>query len=124
MQKKKGIKKIDVWGNGKAKREIMYVDDLASACEFFLKKKTKHSLINIGSGEEKTIENFAKYIMKKFNTKMKIKFDKKKPNGTPRKVVDTTLAQRYGWKSKFDLDQGFELTLKDFLKKTVKSKKK
>ena len=123
LAKKKGLKKIDIWGNGKAKREIMYVDDLASACEFFLKKKTRHSLINIGSGEERTIENFAKYIMNKFKTKMKINYDKTKPNGTPRKIVDTSLAQSYGWKSKFDIDQGFNLTLDDFLKKTAKSKK-
>ena len=47
---------LEIWGNGKAKREIMFVDDLASACEFFLKKKIKHSIINIGSGKQKTIE--------------------------------------------------------------------
>jgi GDP-L-fucose synthase len=117
LAKKKSSKKIDVWGDGKAKREIMYVDDLASACEFFLKRKTKHTLINIGSGEEKTIEKFAKFIIKKFNTKIKIKYDKSKPNGTPRKVVDTALAKSYGWKSKFDLNKGFELTLRDFFKK-------
>tara|TARA_A100001388_G_scaffold274504_1_gene258236 strand:+ start:1777 stop:2706 length:930 start_codon:yes stop_codon:yes gene_type:complete len=117
LAKKKGKKKIDVWGNGKAKREIMYVDDLASACEFFLKTKTRHSLINIGSGEERTIENFAKYVIKKFNAKVKIKFDKSKPNGTPRKIVDTSLAKSYGWKSKYNLDQGFKYTFEDFLKR-------
>ena len=56
----------------------MYVDDLAEACEYFLKKKIKHSLINIGSGEEKTILNFSKFIMKNLNVKCKIIFDKKK----------------------------------------------
>ena len=53
MQKKIKKKIILIWGNGKAKRELMYVDDLADACEFFLKKKTKHTLINIGSGKKK-----------------------------------------------------------------------
>ena len=48
---------------------------------------------------------------------MKITYDKKKPNGTPRKIVDTSLAMKYGWKSKFNLDNGFNLTFKDFLKK-------
>ena len=95
----------------------MYVDDLALACEFFLRKKIRHSLINIGSGEERTIENFVKFIIKKFSLKIKISYDKSKPNGTPRKRVDTTLAKNYGWKSRFDLDLGFDLTLKDFLKK-------
>ena len=55
---------IEIWGNGKAKREIMYVDDLADACIHFFNKKTKHSLINIGSGVEKTIKEYANYIIK------------------------------------------------------------
>ena len=117
LAKKKKAKKIDVWGNGKARREIMYVDDLASACEFFLKKKTHHTLINIGSGEERTVENFVKFIMKKFSIRIKIKYDKSKPNGTPRKVVSTVLAKSYGWKSKTDLETGFDLTYDDFLKR-------
>ena len=95
----------------------MYVDDLANACEFFFKKKTKDILINIGTGIEKSIEDYAKFIMKKLNVKMKIKYDKNKPNGTPRKIVDTSLAKKYGWKPKFNLDDGFDLTFKDFLRK-------
>ena len=118
LAKKNNIKNLIVWGNGKSKREIMYVDDLAIACEFFLKKKTRHTLINIGSGEEKTIENFVKYVVKKFNLKINIVYDKSKPNGTPRKIVDTSIAKSYGWDSKFDLDRGFDLTLKDFLKRS------
>ena len=58
---KKKTKMIKIWGDGSPKRELMYVDDLADACEFFLKKKTKHSLINIGSGEEKTILGYCKF---------------------------------------------------------------
>ena len=65
--KKNNKKKITLWGNGKAKRELMFVDDLAAACEFFLKKNTNHFLINIGSGEEKTIKDYAKFIMTKLN---------------------------------------------------------
>jgi GDP-L-fucose synthase len=117
LAKKKNFDSIKLWGNGKAKREIMYVDDLASATEFFLKKKTKHTLINIGSGQEKTIKDFANFIMKKMDIKLKIKYDRSKPNGTPRKIIDSNLAKKYGWKSRFDLNTGFDLTLKDFLKK-------
>ena len=84
---------------------------------FFLKKKTRHTLINIGTGIEKSIDDYAKFVMKKLNVRMKITYDKKKPNGTPRKIVDTSLAMKYGWKSKFNLDNGFNLTFKDFLKK-------
>ncbi len=115
--KKKNKKSIKIWGNGKSKRELMYVDDLAMACEFFLKKKTKHALINIGTGIEKSIDDYAKFIMKKLNVKMKITYDRKKPNGTPRKIVDTSLAMKYGWKAKFNLNNGFNITFKDFLKK-------
>ena len=114
-------KSIVIWGNGKAKRELMYVDDVANACEFFLKKNVKHSYINIGSGQEKTIKEFAQFIMKKLNVKLKIKFDKNKPNGTPRKILNTNLARKYGWKSKTSLDKGFNLTYKDFLKKEQNS---
>ena len=113
----KNRKFIKIWGDGSAKRELMYVDDLASACEFFLKKKTKHSLINIGSGQEKSILEFSKFLMKQLNIKLKIKFDKNKPNGVPRKILDTSLAASYGWKSKFSLIEGFRFTYSDFLKK-------
>ena len=95
----------------------MYVDDLASATEFFLKKETKHTLINIGSGQEKTIKDFANFMMKKMNINLKIKYDRSKPNGTPRKIIDSNLAKKYGWKPRFNLNTGFDLTLKDFLKK-------
>ena len=109
-------KNLIIWGNGKPKRELMYVDDLADACEFFLKKKTKHTLINIGSGVEKSIKEYAYFIMKKLNIKLNIKFDKSKPNGTNRKILNTQLAKSYGWYSKINLNKGFDLTFKDFKK--------
>ena len=115
--KKDKKKFITIWGDGSPKRELMYVDDLAHACEFFLKKKTRHSLINIGSGQEKTIRDYCKFISKKININLKIRYDKSKPNGTPRKKLDSNLAMKYGWKSKFDLMTGFDLTYKDFLEK-------
>lgn len=108
-------KKITVWGNGKAKRELMYVDDLADACEFFLKKKTKHTLINVGSGDERTILDYCKFIIKKLKVNLKIEFDKTKPNGTPRKIINSRLANTYGWKSKTNLEKGFETTYKNYL---------
>jgi GDP-L-fucose synthase len=119
-QAKRGKKKnLIIWGNGKPKRELMYVDDLADACEFFLKKKTKHTLINIGSGVEKSIKEYAYFIMKKLNIKLNIKFDKSKPNGTIRKILNTQLAKSYGWYSKINLNKGFDLTFKDFKKNKV-----
>tara|TARA_B100000959_G_scaffold285481_1_gene360382 strand:+ start:2031 stop:2969 length:939 start_codon:yes stop_codon:yes gene_type:complete len=110
---------VKIWGNGKTKRELMYVDDLANACEFFLKKKTKHTLINIGSGHEDTITGFSNFIMKKIGVKLRIQYDKRKPNGTPRKVLNTKLAETYGWKSKISLSNGFDYTFGDFIKKNI-----
>ena len=113
-------KEIILWGDGSPKRELMFVNDLADACEFFLKKKCKHSLINIGTGKDKTIRDYSKFLIKKFKSNLKIKFDKSKPNGTPRKLLDISLAKSYGWKSKYSLDKGFHLTLKEFIDKDNK----
>ena len=117
--KEKKQKSITIWGNGKAKRELMYVDDLAKACIFFFNKNTKESLINVGSGVEKTITEFAKFIMKKAKIKIKIKYDKNKPNGTPRKILDSTLALKYGWKPVTSLDTGFESVAKSLKIKNI-----
>ena len=114
---KKNKKELVVWGSGQPKRELMYSGDLADACLFFLKKKTKETLINIGSSKERTISEYAKFIIKKFNTKLKIKFDKSKKDGMKRKILDCSIANKYGWKPKYSLDYGFEKTYKDFLKK-------
>ncbi len=117
---KKNKKFLELWGTGKPKRELMYVDDVAEACLYFMNKKTKHSLINIGSGQEKTIKQFAEFIIKKINSKLKIKFNQNKlMNGTPRKFLDCTLAKSYGWKSKFSLEKGFLITYNDFLRKKL-----
>ena len=116
LAKEKNKNKIIVWGNGKSKREIIYVDDVADACIFFLNKKTKESLINIGSGVEKTILQYAKFLIKKINPNTKIIYDKKKPNGTPRKILDSSLAKKYGWKPKVSLEEGFHAVYQSYLK--------
>ncbi len=111
-------KKITLWGNGTPKREVIYVDDLAEACIFFMKKKTKHFLINIGSGKDYTIKYYLELIAKVIlgNKKIKIKFDKTKPNGVQRKVLNISLAKKYGWKSKMKLIPSIKETYKSFLK--------
>jgi len=113
-------KTINIWGNGLAKRELMYVNDLSEACEFFLKKKTWHTLINIGSGDERNIRTYAKFICKKLGIKLKFNYDHTKPIGTPRKKLDLELSKSYGWKSKTSLSKGFDFTFKDFLNKYSK----
>ena len=109
-------KTVTLWGNGKAKRELLYVEDFADAYIYFMNKKTKESFINIGSGLEKTIKEFAKYIMKKLNVKLKIKYDLSKPNGMPRKKLDLSIAKKYGWKAKTQLDESFQKVYLEYLK--------
>ena len=120
LNTKKNKKYLKLWGTGKPKRELMYVDDVAEACIYFMNKKTKHSLINIGSGEEKTIKQYADFVVKKINSKLKIKFDQNRSmDGTPRKILDCSLARSYGWKPKFSLEKGFMITYNDFLRKKL-----
>jgi len=96
--------KLILWGNGKAKREVIHVDDLADACVFFMKKKTKYKLINIGTGKDYSIIYYAKLISKIIlKKKISIKFDRTKPNGVFRKVLNISLAKKYGWKPKINL---------------------
>ena len=105
-----------LWGSGKPKRELIYVDDIAEACIFFLNKKTKETLINIGSSKEKRIIDYAKFISKQLNYKIKVIHDKNKPDGTPRKILDNSISKKYGWKSKTSLTKGIQLTYEDFIK--------
>ena len=111
-------KTITIWGNGKSKREVIHVDDIADACIFFMKKKTKHFLINIGTGKDYTIKYYLELIVKiiSVNKKIKIKYDKSKPNGVKRKVLNVSLAKRYGWKSKINLKEAIKMTYSSFLK--------
>ena len=102
------------------KKDIM-VDDIAEACIFFMNKNTKDTLINIGTGKDFSIKQYAKKILDCIAPKQKvlIKFDKSKPNGTPRKVLDVSLAKKYGWTYKTSLETGLSRTVIDYLKKNV-----
>ena len=112
--KKYNNNEIKLWGNGLAKREIIYVDDIADACLFFMNKKTAHNLINIGTGKDYTIRQYVQMLLKILipNKKIKIKYDLSKPNGTPKKVLDISLAKKYGWKPKSNFKNAIKLTYK------------
>ena len=115
--KKTKSNQINLWGNGKPKREIMHVDDLADACVYFMNKKTKHSIINIGTGKDFSINYYAKLISKLLlQKKIKISYDKTKPNGVLRKVMDVSLAKKYGWKYKIKLEDAILSTYNSFKK--------
>ena len=117
LSKIKNNNKIILWGDGSPKREVIYVDDIADACIYFMKKKVKETIINIGSGKDFSIKKYAQIISSRINPKvsLKIKFDKTKPNGTPRKILDVSLAKRYGWKAKTSLKDAIDKTYLDYL---------
>ena len=118
--KKKNKKELIIWGTGKAKRELMFVDDFADALVFFMNKKIKQPFLNIGTGKDYPIKWYANFLMKKMNIKLKIKYDKSKPDGMAKKCLDIGLAKKYGWKPKNNFDKAFESTYRDFLQKKIK----
>jgi GDP-L-fucose synthase len=112
---------ITLWGTGKAVRELIYVDDLADACIFFMNKNTKETLINIGNGNGLTILKYAKFIINTLRLNLDIRFDKSKPDGTPIKILDNSISMKYGWRPKVNLETGFKLTYKNFLENQLKN---
>ena len=94
----------------------MFVDDFADALIYFMNKKFSEPFLNIGVGKDYSIEWYAKFLMKKLNVKLKIKYDKSKPDGMPKKLLDISKAKKYGWRSKNNLSEGFKSTYEYFLK--------
>ena len=116
--KKNNKTELELWGDGSATREVVYVDDIADACVYFMNKRVKEDVINIGTGIEYSIKEYAKILLKVINPgkKIRIVFDKSKPNGTPRKVMDIKRAKKYGWKPLNKLENSILKTYKSFLK--------
>jgi GDP-L-fucose synthase len=114
--KKNKKKVINFIGTGKSKREALFVDDLAEAIIFFLNKKTKHYLINVGSGFELSIKQYVSFISSEIGYNGDCNFNNDyKMDGTPRKIVDTKIARSYGWQSKFSFKEGLQITIQDFI---------
>ena len=106
---------VKLWGTGRPLREILYVDEVAEAREYFLKKKTDTSLINIGSSVEMTIKDYAFKVKNKIDPKVLIKFDNNnKLDGVKRKKLDISLAARHGWKAKMNFSKALDITIEDF----------
>ena len=97
-------------------REIIYFDDVADACIHFMRIKSKRSLINIGTGKDLTINQYANKILKVLKVKAKIKHDKSKPDGTPKKLLDISIAKKYGWKPRVSIEMGISMAYNSFLK--------
>ena len=108
--KMKNSKKLIVWGSGNPRRELMFVNDFAESVLYFMNINIKESFLNIGTGKDFPIKWYAKFLMKKLNVKLKIKYDNSKPDGMPKKCLDIKRAKKYGWKPKNDFDHAFKLT--------------
>ena len=116
----KKIKKkyVEIWGDGKARREFMFVSDLSDAILFSLKNFEKiPSILNIGTGIDYTIENYYKKAAKIIYPNAKYYFNKKKPSGMRRKLLDVSISKKLGWKAKISLSEGIKKTYKEYKKK-------
>lgn len=106
----KGNNQVVLWGSGKPKREFLHVDDLASAVLFTIENDLKEGLYNIGSGHDLSIEDLAKMVQKNVQFKGTINWDTSKPDGTPRKLLDSSKFNELGWKSSISLEDGIKQT--------------
>jgi GDP-L-fucose synthase len=106
---------VEIWGSGKARREFLYVDDLAEACIFVMNNKKIQTLTNIGNGQDLTILELAQLIKKIVGFKGALQFDKSKPNGTMRKCLDVSKINLLGWKAKTSLEEGIRKVYKWYL---------
>lgn len=111
---------VTLWGTGKPKREFLHVDDLAQAVLFTIENTLVKSLYNVGSGKEISIKELAHLIQEIVGHNGQIIWDSSKPDGTPRKLMDSDLINSLGWKSNIDLIEGIKKTYKDFLNYKIK----
>jgi len=113
--KKKNKKFVKLWGTGAPLREVLHVNEVAKACEFFLRKKTNQPLINIGSTTEMSIRKYANIVKEIIDPSVSIKFNNdKKIDGVKRKKLDISLANKYGWKTKMNFLEALNETIEDF----------
>jgi GDP-L-fucose synthase len=115
--KVKGSKSVTIWGSGKPLREFMFADDLAEACVFLMQSYSEVELVNVGTGEEISILELAEQIRDVVGFKGTIEFDSSKPDGTPRKLMDSSKIQSLGFMHKTSLSEGLKKTYQEYLEK-------
>lgn len=106
---------VEIWGTGSPFREFMYVDDVADACFFLMEKYDDKLFVNAGTGVEVTIRDLASVVKEVTAFEGEIRFDSSKPDGTPRKLMDSSLIHAMGWKHKTSLKDGLKLAYQHFL---------
>jgi len=114
LAKKNNEPTVTIWGTGTPRREFLHVDDLADACYFLLQNYNEQGLVNIGCGTDVSIKELAELIVDEVAYSGKIVFDSTKPDGTPRKLMDTSKINRLGWDYKIELKEGIKKTIFEF----------
>jgi len=113
-------RKVVIWGSGKPKRDFFYVDDLAEACIFLLKHYDRPEAINIGVGYETSIAQLAHKIQRISGFRGDLVFDKSRPDGNPRRLLDSSKISALGWKARTSLDEGLRFTWEWYLRMDAK----
>lgn len=108
---------VTIWGSGKPLREFLHVDDLASALLFLMKSYNELEIVNVGSGIEVSIADLAKLISTVTGFDGELVFDTTRPDGTPRKLLDTHILDRMGWHADIELGDGLQVALREFIDK-------
>jgi GDP-L-fucose synthase len=111
-----GAAEVVVWGTGAPRREFLYVDDLADACIHLMKTYSSDQLVNIGTGEDITIAEFARVVAATVGYTGAISFDPSRPDGTPRKLLDVSRLAKLGWRARTSLEDGIKLAYAAYLK--------
>ncbi len=109
------LPEVVAWGTGRPQREFLHADDLADACAFLLQLEAPPDLVNVGCGTDVTIRELVEMVAEVVGYKGRIVWDKSKPDGTPRKLLDTTRLNQLGWKPRISLKEGLTLTYQAFL---------
>ena len=115
--KENNLEEVIIWGTGSPLREFMFADDVGAACLFLMQRYESPQIINVGTGEEVTILELAKIIAETVGFKGRIGFDKTKPDGTPRKLMDSSRLHSLGFHHQTSLKEGIAITYEDFLNK-------
>jgi GDP-L-fucose synthase len=116
--KTSGASAVTSWGTGQPRRELLYVDDLARACVFLMENYSGEGILNIGYGSDLTIKELAELVSRVVGFRGEIIWDTSKPDGTPRKWLDSSRLFALGWKPQVDLEAGIRLAYEDFLRGT------
>lgn len=121
--KEAGAASVTCWGDGSPLREFLYVDDLANLCVFLMNHYSGNETVNAGTGKELTIRELAALVARVVGYTGEIRWDTSKPNGTPRKLLDVSKAERLGWHYHTELEDGIRLTYEDFLKNPMRAER-